>query len=237
MKVKAFVFAAGLGTRLYPLTANRPKALVCYQGKTLLQGVVEKIIAAGIHDIVVNVHHFPDQIIEHFKQHPYDAHIQISDERAYLRDTAGGLKFAKPFLEDSDILLLYNVDIISSIDIQNLIKHHIESEADVTLAVRQRKTARYFIFNQEDMRLCGWRNISTGEIMMPRPVEHMVDLAFSGIHVMNTHFLRQIPSVDKASITPLYLQHMNNFVIKGFQHDNDDWLDVGKYSEFHNILT
>lgn len=237
MKVKAFVFAAGLGTRLYPLTANRPKALVCYQGKTLLQGVVDKIIDAGIHDIVVNVHHFPDQIIDHFKQHSYDAHIQISDERAYLRDTAGGLKFARPFLQDSDILLLYNVDIISSIDVQSLLKNHIDGGADVTLAVRQRKTARYFIFNQENMRLCGWKNISTGEIIMPQPVEHSVDLAFSGIHVMNTSFLHQISSVEKSSVTSLYLQHMNNFVIKGFQHDDDDWWDVGKYSEFNNILT
>lgn len=237
MKVKAFVFAAGLGTRLYPLTADRPKALVCYQGKTLLQGVVDKLIASGIHDIVVNVHHFPDQIIGHFRQHHYDAHIQISDERAYLRDTAGGLKFAKPFLQDSDILLLYNVDIISSINIEKLLKQHLESDADVTLAVRQRKTARYFVFNQEDMRLCGWKNIATGEMIMPQPVEHTVDLAFSGIHVMNTRFLQQIPSVEKGSITPLYLQNINNCVIKGFQHDNDDWLDVGKYCEFHNILT
>ena len=126
-KTTAFVFAAGLGTRLYPLTADRPKALVCYQNKPLLQHVLEKIVAAGIDDIVVNVHHFPDQIIDFLKKHRFDARIRVSDERAYLRDTAGGLKFAEPLLGDADTLLLYNVDIISNIDINKMLKSHSES--------------------------------------------------------------------------------------------------------------
>ena len=129
MSIKAMVFAAGLGTRLYPLTANRPKALVRMNGIPLLQHVLDKIIASGIDNIVVNVHHFPDQIIDFIKGHPFQADIRISDERAYLRDTAGGLKFAEPFLDNCDAILLYNTDIITSLSIPDLIAHHEKSEA------------------------------------------------------------------------------------------------------------
>lgn len=235
-KTTAFVFAAGLGTRLYPLTADRPKALVCYQNKPLLQHVLEKIVAAGIDDIVVNVHHFPDQIIDFLKKHRFDARIRVSDERAYLRDTAGGLKFAEPLLGDADTLLLYNVDIISSVDINKMLKSHSESRADVTLAVRDRKTSRYLVFDEQTKRMCGWKNVSTGEIVIPRASEHTVDLAFSGVHIVNRDFVKAIPTVEKHSLTPLYVQLVNKMNIVGFLHQNDDWIDVGKYEQFKNVL-
>ncbi len=235
-KVTAFVFAAGLGTRLYPLTASRPKAMVLYQDKPLIEHVLDRIIAAGIHDIVVNVHHFPDQIIDFVKTHDFDANIRISDERAYLRDTAGGLKFAEPLFGDSELLLLYNVDVITNLDIRKMIDAHIKTESDVTLAVRSRQTARYFIFDKVDMRLHGWRNVATGEVKSEKLPEDAVDLAFSGIHVLNRSFIDHIPSVEKLSLTPLYLQLMNILKITGFQHQNDEWMDVGKYEEFCNVL-
>lgn len=236
MRDKAFIFAAGLGTRLYPLTANRPKALVKYDGIPLLQRVLDKVIAAGITDIVVNVHHFPDQIIEFLKGHPFSADIRVSDERAYLRDTAGGVRFATPLLGTFDRLLLYNVDILSSIDIRALLRQHTKMGADVTLAVRQRKTSRYLVFDRQSMTLRGWRNITTGEVLMPGESDDTVDLAFSGIHVVNPTFVAQIPSVEKSSLTPLYVQLVNKIHICGYQHDSDEWMDVGKYSEQSNHL-
>ena len=235
-KVTAFVFAAGLGTRLYPLTASRPKALVRYQDKPLLEHVITKIVDAGIRDIIVNVHHFPDQIIEFLSEHDFNARVRVSDERAYLRDTAGGLKFAEPFLGESERLLLYNVDIVSSIDLNNMMAFHLAHQADVTLAVKKRETARYFVFDEPTMRLCGWKNVRTGETICPMASEHPVDCAFSGIHIVNRKVVEQIPTVEKLSMTPFYLQNLSSFNIYGFLHQKDEWMDIGKYNEYGNLL-
>lgn len=236
MYTSALIFAAGLGTRLRPLTDSRPKALVEYEGKTLLEHVLDKIIAAGIHDIVVNVHHFPDQIIDFLKTHPKDVRVRVSDERAYLRDTAGGLKFASPLLTNSDHVLLHNVDILSSIDLAKLVEHHITSGADATLAVRDRQTARYLLFDPEDLSLCGWRNVQTGEEILSRDLPNALPLAFSGIHVVNRKVINNLPSVEKSSIVPFYVQKAGELSIQGYWHQEDDWLDVGKYKDFCNIL-
>lgn len=237
MNTTAFVFAAGLGTRLYPLTANKPKALVCYKGRPLLDIVLNKIIDAGIHNIVVNVHHFPDMIIDYLQSHSYPADIRISDERDFLRDTAGGLRFAQPLYAGADLLLLYNVDIVSTIDLTKFIESHISSKADVSLAVRTRQTSRYFVFNQDDMRLCGWHNVTTGEQIMSCCPAHPIDLAFSGIHLMNAEFVNRIPEDIKLSFTPFYIRQASSAVIRGYQHQNDEWLDVGKFEELKMYLT
>ena len=237
MKVTGFVFAAGLGTRLYPLTATRPKALVRYNGKTLLDNALEKIWACGVTDIVVNIHHFPDMMLEAIRRHPYAGHIRISDERAYLRDTAGGLKFAEPFWQDSDLVLLYNVDILSDIDLSGMIDYHVSHHADATLAVRNRQTQRYFLFDREECRLCGWENVKTGERTDARPSENPIRLAFSGIHVMSADFARTIPSVEKSSVTQFYLSEAGQRRVLGYVHDNDAWQDVGKFKDFHNFLS
>lgn len=234
--ISALIFAAGLGTRLYPLTANRPKALVEYEDKTLLEHVLDKIIAAGIHDIVVNVHHFPDQIINFLKTHPKDARVRVSDERAYLRDTAGGLKFASPLFAQSDCVLLHNVDILSNIDLAKFVEHHIASGADATLAVRDRQTARYLLFDPNDLSLCGWKNVQTGEEIMSRDIPNTIPLAFSGIHMVNQKVINNLPTVEKSSIVPFYVQKAGEIKIQGYWHQDDDWLDVGKYKDFCNIL-
>lgn len=234
--VSALIFAAGLGTRLRPLTDNRPKALVCYEGKPLLEHVLDKIIAAGIRDIVVNVHHFPDQIIDFLKTHPKDARVRVSDERAYLRDTAGGLKFAEPLFGDCESVLLYNVDIISTIDLRAMMAAHESSSADVTLAVRDRKTSRYLLFDPDNLSLCGWKNIQTGEVILPKKVDNPLPLAFSGIHLVDRKVINKIPSVEKLSLVPFYVQNACNLNIKGFFHQQDEWCDVGKYKDFCNIL-
>ena len=237
MQVTGFIFAAGLGTRLYPLTANRPKALVRYQDKTLLDNAIEKMWESGIRDIIVNVHHFSDMMLEALRQHPHAANIRISDERAYLRDTAGGLKFAEPLWMNSDILLLYNVDILSDIDLTKLIDYHIQQQAEATLAVRHRNTQRYFLFNETDLQLCGWENVKTREKILARATDSHDRLAFSGIHVINTDFTHTIPSVEKSSITQFYLENANRHRIIGYPHDADQWLDVGKFEEFRNLLS
>lgn len=236
-RVTGFLFAAGLGTRLYPLTATRPKALVCYQGKTLLDNALDKLFSSGVEEVIVNVHHFPDMMLEALRAHSESRRIRISDERAYLRDTAGGLKFAEPFWENSDLLLLYNVDILSNIDLCKLLDYHVEHQAEATLAVRNRSTTRYFLFEREGRRLCGWRNVKTGEQIGNHVPEDAEMLAFSGIHVLNTDFARTVPSVEKSSVTGFYLSSADNHRILGYVHDEDEWQDVGKFSEFHNLLS
>lgn len=229
--ISAMIFAAGLGTRLYPLTADKPKALVEYQGMPLLEHVLRKIIAAGIQHIVVNVHHFPDLIIQYMVDHPHDAEIQISDERDYLRDTGGGLKFAAPLLADSENILLHNVDILSDIDLGQLMAYHESNEVLATLAVRQRKTSRYFLFDEE-MRLCGWRNSKTGEEIISQQSAVYQELAFSGIHVVRRELLDLIPSAEKQSITPIYVELSKTQRLKGFLHNEGSWKDMGKFEDF-----
>jgi len=237
MKITGVLFAAGLGTRLYPLTASKPKALVCYEGQTLLDRALEKLWTSGIRDIVVNVHHFPDMMLEALRNHPLSEHIRVSDERAYLRDTAGGLKFAEPFWQNSDLVLIYNVDILSNIDLNKMVDDHIFHKAEATLAVRHRNTQRYFLFDQNDRRLCGWKNVKSGEKIRARNMENTEPLAFSGIHILTTDFARTIPTVEKSSITSFYLSQAADHRILGYPHDEDSWQDVGKYEEFRNVLS
>ena len=237
MQVTGFLFAAGLGTRLYPLTASKPKALVKYQGKTLLDNAIEKLLDAGVTDIIVNIHHFADMMTETILHHPYASRIHISDERAYLRDTAGGVKFAEPLWEKSDLLLLYNVDIMSDIDLKKLIDYHINQQAEATLAVRDCSTQRYFLFDHEQNQLCGWQNVKTGERIDVQKTDNPKPLAFSGIHVMNRKLAQTIPSVEKSSITQFYLSMAENHRILGYEHNEDQWQDVGKFEEFRNLLS
>ncbi|MBO4654524.1 MAG: nucleotidyltransferase family protein [Bacteroidales bacterium] len=231
--ISAMLFAAGLGTRLYPLTADKPKALVEYQGKPLIDYVLHKIIDSGIQHIVVNVHHFPDLIIRYLKEHPYHAEIEISDERDYLRDTGGGLKFAAPLLADSEHILLHNVDILSDLDLRQLIAYHVKHEALATLAVRQRETSRYFLFDG-DMNLCGWRNSKTGEEIRSKVAETYTPFAFSGIHIVRRELINLIPSTEKQSITPIYIELARNHKLKGFLHNEGHWKDMGKIEDFNS---
>jgi len=233
--VKAMIFAAGLGTRLYPLTADKPKALVRIDGKTLLQNAIETVARAGIHEIVVNTHHFSDQIKNFIATHSFDTDIQISDESNQLLDTAGGLKFAEPLFANATDILLYNVDILSSINLSQLIQYHIDSQSLATLAVKNRFTSRFFIFDNNTMQLCGWQNNKTGEKLLPRPTTHELPLAFSGIHVVKKEILNFIPDNQKLSMTPLYLQLSENQVIKGYLHEDDTWMDIGKYDDLKDF--
>ena len=233
MNTSAMIFAAGLGTRLYPLTANKPKALVEYQGKTLLEHALTKVMEAGIQHIVINVHHFGEQIIDFVNQHHFSAKIDISDEREKLLDTAGGLKHAEHFFKNCDQILLYNVDIISSIDLRKFAEKENEKRRKdntlATLAVRHRQTNRYFLFEEPELRLCGWENNQTKEKIICYEAEKTIPLAFSGIHIVDKKILGFIPKNEKISFTPLYLELAKNHVIRGYLHDEDSWQDMGKF--------
>ncbi len=227
--MKAMIFAAGLGTRLKEETQNKPKALVEIAGKPLLQHAIEKLKNTGISEIVINVHHYSDMIISWLCDQNFYKHIHVSDESGKLLDTGGGLKKAAPFLKGSEPVLIYNVDVISDIDLKLVEQEHIKHNALATLVVRKRRTNRYFKFD-EQQRLVGWTNKKTGEIKLSRPVqlETTTEMAFSGIHIVQPEIFALMPEEDKFSITDLYLKLAENHLIKGYFDNSELWMDVGK---------
>lgn len=235
MKISAMIFAAGLGTRLYPLTADKPKALVEINGQTLLEITIRKLIQNDIHDIVVNVHHFSSQIIDFLNAHHFEANILISDESRQLLDTAGGLKFAESLFSECDHILLHNVDIVSSINLKSFVTHHLSTDALATLAVKERSSSRYFIFDRPSMQLCGWKNCKENSYLTVKETPNPIELAFSGIHLIKKELLDFIPSNEKKSLTPLYLELAKKHTILGYLHQQDSWMDVGRYEDYLKI--
>lgn len=232
------IFAAGLGTRLAPLTSDRPKALVELWGKPLLRHVIEKLAGEGFLSITVNVHHFAEQIIEYLNTPEFRGYcegaalkIEISDESARLLDTGGGLKHAASilFARDSDPVLIHNVDILSNARLSALYSQI--GDADALLLVSPRDTARYLLFSQ-DMRLVGWENIRTGEVRTPCPDLNPGNckcLAFSGIHVVSRRLVDAMQNwPDKFSITDFYIQMCRELNIRGFEDRDLRLVDVGK---------
>ena len=234
MNLKAMIFAAGLGTRLYPLTADKPKALVKFQGVSLLERVIERLVEIGIREIVVNVHHFAELLKQEciVLAQKYDLVISIADETAQLLDTGGGLENARKFFRNTDLILTHNVDIISTVDLSKFIEAHLSSNAVATLCVQHRNTQRYFLFNR-NLELCGWKNQKTQEeIIVKSHDEILMPLAFSGIGILNRQLLETLCQGGVYSITPQYLEWAKNYTVKAYLHDNDFWFDAGKYENF-----
>jgi len=227
--MKAMIFAAGLGTRLSNETSDKPKALVDVGGKPLLQRAIEKLKSEGITEIVVNVHHFSELVISFIKENDFGIPIHISDETEKLLDTGGGLKKAAHHFVGDEPILIYNVDILSNLNLQNLVKSHLQSKALVTVAVRIRETQRYYKFDSE-MILVGWLNKKTGEtkISIPEKYENATAMAYSGFHVIQPEIFSLMPETDKFSVTDFYLELAKTHLIKGFVDDSDLWMDVGK---------
>lgn len=228
--VKAILFAAGLGTRLQEYTQNKPKALVELAGKPLLLHAVEHLINFGITDITINVFHFAEQIIDFVRENrSFGIDIHFSDERDQLLDTGGGLKKAAPFLKGQEPILIYNVDVISKLDLNTLLNYHQEQKALATLVVRSRKTNRYLMFDDKQ-QLVGWKNFSTGETRISRADSFALahPLAFSGIHIVDPKLLDLITEESKFPIMDLYLRLAKNHSIKGFIDESDLWMDLGK---------
>ncbi len=224
--MEAMIFSAGLGTRLQQFTCDRPKALVEINGKTLLEININRLISYGFNHIVINIHHFADQMVEFLNNHTFNAKIFISDERNELLDTGGGLLKALPLFSRKNPILLHNVDVLSNLNLTDVYHSHLKSSAMASLAVSKRDTSRYFLFCED--RLCGWKNYSTGQIISDISNEgQFKELAFSGIHVINPDLCQFVKHTGKFSMTELYLDTYQNFEIKSYVHDAKDWLDVG----------
>lgn len=227
--MNALIFAAGLGTRLRPITDTMPKALVPVMGKPLLQHLIEKLKAAGVTDIVINVHHFSQQIVDFLNRNDnFGISISISDETDMLLETGGGLKKAARLFRNSEPILVHNVDILSTADLASLYS----GATAITLLVSERSTQRYLLFNEHDC-LVGWTNISTGEYRSPYPdIRDMQGLrryAFSGIQVFNQELLPLMEQWDgKFSIIDFYLSICDKVEIHCLPDPNLRLVDVGK---------
>ena len=231
--MKAMILAAGLGTRLRPLTDNRPKALVEIAGRTLLEITLSRLRAFGIRDVIINVHHFADMILEYLKANDnFGMRIEVSREEVLL-DTGGGLKKAAHFfLEDSDgfekPFILHNVDVISTIDLRRMVQFHTENQALATLAVQDRETSRYLLFD-EQLQLCGRRSGHGQKNEIVRPSQPVQALAFSGIHVISPRFLAMMTEEGAFSIITSYLRlAARGEKILAFRADEYYWRDLGR---------
>jgi len=225
------IFAAGLGTRLRPLTENRPKALIEVAGMPLLEFSIRRLKLFGFREIMVNIHHHGEQILDFLKKNDhFGTRIEVSDERDLLLDTGGGLKKAAWFLEDAPFLV-YNADILCDLDLAKLYEKHLESNHLATLAVQQRPSSRAFLFD-ENGALCGWQNTATGEVKRSRPAETATPWSFSGIHVLSPDIFTFMPESKAVfSIVDVYLEAAATCTIAAYPHDGGIWVDVGKLSE------
>lgn len=234
--MKAFLLAAGLGTRLKPFTDNHPKALAEVSGKTLLERNIERLQKFGVNEFIINIHHFGDQIIEYLEQHDgFGSRYIISDERAELLETGGGLLKIKELIGEADNILMMNVDILSNIDIKALIHYHLLRTPLATLAIQDRPSNRKLLFDEtdrEELKLTGWKNSTTLEqksILQNQEINpSWKERAFSGIQIINRKAFDLIPFTGKFSIIDVYLELMKQHDILGFDHTGDIMIDVGK---------
>lgn len=231
--MKAMVFAAGLGTRLKPFTLEHPKALVPVGGVPMLQRVILKLKDSGVTELVVNVHHFADQIEDFLKSNDFfGLETHISDERDLLLDTGGGILKARRWLDGNEPFIVHNADILTDFDTREMVSRHVASGADVTLLTDCRSTSRYLCFDGNGM-MKGWLNAKTGE-RLPESlvIDGLEPLAFGGVHVLSpTVFdrLERFSPEAKFSIIPFYATNCRDIKIKSFMKPVDaNWVDVGK---------
>ncbi len=225
---KAMVFAAGLGTRLKPFTDIHPKALFKVNGSTLLERNIAYLKRYGINDIVINVHHFAEQIIDYVALHnSWGIKITFSDESDFLLDTGGGLFKARPLLEDAENMVLYNADILTDLPLDKMMDFHLLHQPMATLSVSDRKSSRYFLFDSEN-RLSGWENIVSGEQKIKIHNIPLQQKAFSGIHIIHRSLFNTRDAIEKLSITDWYLELCKDQTILGYNDSTSTFIDVGK---------
>jgi NDP-sugar pyrophosphorylase family protein len=242
--MKAMIFAAGLGTRLKPLTDNCPKALIQVGGKPMLQITIEHLIKYGFNDIIINIHYLGNHITDFLKQHHhFGINIEISDESNEILETGGGLWKARHFFNDEKSFLVCNADVLTNINLEKFYQSHIQNNAMATLAVRQRNSSRYLLFDDKDI-LFGWENIKTHEVKIPRkiPAEIKAELAdhetfplhehaFSGYQFISPEIFKHNKHEGKFSMIDWYLDVCRHHIIKAFHHDDDIWIDIGSPEE------
>jgi mannose-1-phosphate guanylyltransferase len=233
--MKAMILAAGLGTRLRPLTDHRPKALVEVGGRTLLEIALSRLSSFGIREVIVNVHHFADMIVDYLKANAgFGMRVEISREEVLL-DTGGGLKKAADFFlrnsSSEEPFILHNVDVISTIDLRRMTQFHAENRALATLAVQQRETTRYLLFD-EQLQLCGRKTGPDGESELVRPSQQAKALAFSGIHVISPRLFSLMTEEGVFSIIEPYLRlAARGEKILAFRSDEYQWRDLGRLDD------
>jgi NDP-sugar pyrophosphorylase family protein len=226
--MKAMIFAAGFGTRFKPWTDSNPKALAIINGKSLLQRNIEYLQKYGITDVVVNVHHFADIIIDTIlAKNGWGSSITISDERNEVLETGGGLLNARQYLENNKPFITLNADILTDFPIDELIEFHQQKNALISFGVSNRKTSRNFLFD-ENNQLCGWENNVTGEQRISIQNKIMHPLAYSCVAIFEPTVFDKIPQRGKFSLTDTYLSLAEENLIAGFEHNNNRWIDVGK---------
>ena len=226
--MKGMIFAAGLGTRFKPWTDNYPKALAMVNGKSLLQRNIEYLQRYGITEVVVNVHHFADQIIDAVKKnHGWGSTILISDESNEVLETGGGLLKAKNLLEGDECFVTINADILTDLSIKRLLDYHKDYKPLISFGVTNRRTSRYFLFDEYD-RLCGWRNKKTGEERIAVAKKDLVERAYSCVVVFEPAIFSLIKQQGKFSLVETYLELAKDHLILGYEHSGDKLVDVGK---------
>lgn len=226
--MKAMIFSAGLGTRFKPWTDKHPKALARINGKPLLQHNVEYLAKYGITDVIVNVHHFADQIIDAIKKNNgWGSKILVSDETDEVLETGGGLLKAKDLFDRGEKFITCNADILTDLNINKLIAFHEKNKSLISFAVTQRKTSRNFLFDKND-RLCGWINNTTGEQRISIEKSGLIQKAYSCVVVFEYDTFHLSPLTGKFSLTDLYLELAKQHTILGYDHTGDKWVDVGK---------
>jgi NDP-sugar pyrophosphorylase family protein len=227
--MKAMILAAGYGTRLKPLTDKKPKALIEIKGIPLIEIIIKRLIKYGYTDIIINLHHLAEQVVQFFEQKRYfGINIEFSDESSELLDTGGGILKAKWFFNDNQPFLVYNVDVVSDINLDHLLEYHLKNKALATLAVRDRQTYRKLLFDS-DNQLCQWINTLTGEEKISRePANKSGLFAYSGIQILNPQIFKYITESGAFSVIDLYLRLAKEHIIKGFVHNSGYWFDLGK---------
>jgi len=231
------IFAAGLGMRLRPITENIPKALVEVGGKPMIEHVILNLKSAGVNNIIINLHHYPEKIKSFLasKNH-FGIGIKYSEEKNEPLETGGGLKNAAWFFDDRKPFIVHNVDILTNLDLNTLLDFHLKNNPLATLFVQQRKSSRYLLFNKEK-QLCGWTNKKTGETIISKNANFLSELAFNGIHIINPEIFDLIVMKGKFSIVPVYLELAKKNVIKGYENNRATCLDIGKPESLINAET
>lgn len=242
--MKAMIFAAGLGTRLKPLTDTCPKALVKVGDKPMLQHTIEHLIKHGFDEIIVNIHYLGNQIREFLQQHNnFGIRIEISDETEEVLETGGGLWKVRHFFNDDKPFLICNADIFTNIHLEKFYQQHLHSNAIATLAVRNRVSSRYLLFDDDNI-LFGWENVKTHEVRIPRKIPLHVkeklaqhetyplhEFAFSGYHIISPEIFKYNNKEGKFSMIDWYLDICRDHIIKAFRHNDDIWIDIGSQEE------
>jgi NDP-sugar pyrophosphorylase family protein len=233
--MKAMLLAAGLGTRLKPITNHIPKALVDINGRTLLQINLEKLKKFGYNEVIINLHHFPEQIIAYLEKNKnFGLSVEFSHEQNIL-NTGGGIKNASWYLRDNNPVLVHNVDILSDIDFNLMLKHHIKNKALATLAVSIRTTSRQLLFDQNNL-LRAWENSVSSEIKPAHTdITNLNRYAFSGIQMLSSEFFDHLTEDGSFSIIDSYLRLSSAYNISAFKHDPENWFDVGKIDELEMV--